>query len=99
MSRNIGQNMSQDKLYEKFGVNPEYLEASAAEYENPSWEKMQFGKITQGRPRVSDEPLRTVTVKVPESRIFAIKSAAEKRGVSRSAFLRQAIDNELISMS
>ena len=91
--------MSQDQLYKKFGVDSEYIEISAAEYENPSWEKMQFGKITQGRPRVSDEPLCTITVKVPESRTRAIKIAAERRGISRSDFLRQAIDNELVSMS
>ena len=89
--------MNKDELYKKFGVDSNYIEASAAEYENPSWDKMQFGEITQGRPRISNEPLCTVTVKVPESRISAIKRAAEKRGLSRSDFLRQAIDNELIS--
>ena len=89
--------MNRDELYKKFGVDSDYLEAGAAEYESPTWEKMQFGKITQGRPKISDEPLRTVTVKVPESRISAIARAAEKRGTSRSDFLRQAIDNELLS--
>ena len=89
--------MNKEELYRKFGVDSDYLESSAAEYEDPSWEKMRFGEITQGRPRISAEPLCTVTVKVPLSRISAIKSAAEKRGVSRSDFLRQAIDNELIS--
>jgi len=91
--------MRKEDLYRKFGVDADYIEESAAEYESPSWEGMRFGTITQGRPRISDEPLCTLTVKVPESRISAIKNAAAKKGVSRSDFLRQAIDNELISMS
>lgn len=89
--------MKASELHKKFGVTPEYLEESAAEYESVSWDTMRFGEITQGRPRLSNEPLSTLTVKVPESRVAAIKMAAEKRGVSRSDFLRQAIDNELLS--
>ncbi len=89
--------MKNDELHKKFGVTPEYIEESAAEYESTSWSKMRFGEIIQGRPKISDEPLKTLTVKVPESRINAIKVAAAKKGLSRSDFLRQAIDNELIS--
>lgn len=89
--------MKKDELHKKFGVTPEYLEEQAAEYESSSWDAMKFGAIIQGRPKISEEPLKTLTVRVPESRLIAIKNAAAKKGISRSDFLRQAIDNELIS--
>jgi predicted DNA binding CopG/RHH family protein len=91
--------MKKGELHKKFGVTDERLDAWAAEYENESWEGMKFGKIIQGRPRLYNEELKTITVKVPASRIAAIQDAANKSGMSRSEFLRQAIDNELATVS
>jgi len=91
--------MSNEELHKKFGVDAQQLDEWAAEYESASWEGMNFGKIIQGRPRISSEELKTITVKVPASRIAAIQNAANKSGMSRSEFLRQAIDNEIIAAS
>jgi predicted DNA binding CopG/RHH family protein len=91
--------MNNEELHKKFGVTAEQLDARAAEYESKSWAGMGFGEIIQGRPRVFNEELRTLTVKVPASRIVAIQNAARKSGMSLSEFLRQAIDNELIAVS
>jgi predicted DNA binding CopG/RHH family protein len=91
--------MKTEELHKKFGVTDEQLDTWAAEYENESWDGMSFGKIIQGRPRLYDEELKTITVKVPASRIVAIQNAASKSGMSRSEFVRQAIDNELVAMS
>jgi predicted DNA binding CopG/RHH family protein len=91
--------MKKEELHEKFGVTGEQLDTWAAEYENESWDKMSFGKIIQGRPRIYDEELKTITVKVPVSRVAAIQNAANKNGISRSEFVRQAIDNELMAVS
>lgn len=43
-----------------------------------------------GRPRLSNENLVTITFKVPESDAQRIRTAVQKEGVSRSAFLRRA---------
>jgi predicted DNA binding CopG/RHH family protein len=91
--------MKTEELHKKFGVTDEQLDTWAAEYENESWDGMSFGKIIQGRPRLYDEELKTITVKVPASRIAAIQNAASKNGMSRSEFVRQAIDNELVAVS
>ena len=91
--------MSNDELHKKFGVSSEQLDEWAAEYENESWDSMSFGQIVQGRPRISGEELKPITVKVPASRVAAIQRVASKNGLSRSAFLRQAIDNEIIALS
>ena len=91
--------MSNDELHSKFGVTNEQLDTWAAEYESESWNKMVFGQIVQGRPRLCDEELKSITVKVPASRVAAIQNIASKNGLSRSEFLRQAIDNEIIALS
>ena len=91
--------MNNDELNKKFEVSEEQLNEWAAEYESESWDKMSFGKIIQGRPRVSDEELKPITVKVPASRLAAMQYITSKNGISRSEFLRQAIDNEIIAMS
>jgi predicted DNA binding CopG/RHH family protein len=91
--------MKAEELHKKFGVTDEQLDTWAAEYESESWDGMSFGKIIQGRPKLYDEELKTITVKVPASRIAAIQNAASKNGMSRSEFVRQAIDNELIAVS
>ncbi|MDR1088559.1 MAG: ribbon-helix-helix domain-containing protein [Coriobacteriales bacterium] len=91
--------MNKKELHTKFGVTDEQLDAWAAEYENESWDGLSFGTIIQGRPRIYNEELKTITVKVPVSRIAAIQHAASKNGMSRSEFVRQAIDNELMAAS
>ncbi len=48
------------------------------------------GKIEVGRPRLSREPLVTMTFKIPESDARRIQSACEHEGASRSEFLRRA---------
>jgi len=91
--------MSNDDLHKKFDVTGSRLDEWAAEYENASWDKMSFGQIVQGRPRLSNEDLKPITVKIPVSRVAAIQHIISKNGVSRSEFLRQAIDNEIIAQS
>ena len=48
------------------------------------------GKIEVGRPRLSNEPLVTMTFKIPQSDAKRIQSAYELEGTSRSDFLRRA---------
>ena len=48
------------------------------------------GKISVGRPKLSNEPLVTMTFKIPKSDAQRIQSAYESEGVSKSDFLRRA---------
>ncbi len=48
------------------------------------------GEIVVGRPRLSNEPLVTMTFKIPKSDANRIKNAYELVGTSRSEFLRRA---------
>ena len=89
--------MKDSGLHKKFNVRPEQLDSWAAEYESPNWDGISFGKIIQGRPRLCDEELKTLTAKVPASRIAAIQQASRKAGISKSEFVRQAIDSKLLA--
>lgn len=79
-----------------FGVTEDDLNKEAAEYEDGSWNPESFGKPTPGRPRLYDEDMETVTLRLPRSRIAAIEAAASKLGESRSQFMRDAIDQRLL---
>lgn len=87
--------MSEDRILEKFGVTAAELDARAAEYESNDWSGMEFGAIAPGRPLSYGEPLDTITVRIPHSRVVAMQQIGGKSGISRSAFIRRAIDHEL----
>ena len=86
-----------DELRRRFGVTGEQLDAWADEYEDPDWSQMRFGEVRSGRPRVADEPLDSITVKIPHSRAVAMARIQEQTGMTRSEFVRRAIDNELMA--
>ena len=90
--------MNSEELHKKFGVTAEQLDTWADEYESDDWSHMRFGEITVGRPRIADEPLDSITVKVPRSRSVAIKRIQQEKGITKSDFIRRAIDNELMAM-
>ncbi len=84
-----------EELRRKFGMTGEQLDAWANEYESDDWSHMRFGEVIVGRPRVSGEPLDSITVKVPHSRVVAMKRIQQETGITKSDFVRQTIDHEL----
>ncbi len=71
---------------DKFGVTDEQLEqweedASAGIFQGEPRE------IVMGRPRLTNEPLRAITITLPESMVETI----DKRSKNRSDFIRKAI--------
>lgn len=91
--------MKSNDMHEKFGVSTEQLDAWADEHENADWSHMRFSEIANGRPRIADEPLDSITVKIPRSRIIAMRRMQQRTGMTRSEFVRQAIDHELMSLA
>lgn len=90
--------MTNEELHKKFGVTADQLDKWANEYESSDWSHMRFGKVVNGRPHIADEPLDTITVKIPHSRLVAINALQKKKGITKSEFVRQAIDNELLAI-
>jgi len=88
--------MERDELNMMFGVTEDQLTAEAAEYEDGLWDESSFGQPTPGRPRLYDEDMQTVTLRLPRSRIVAVEEAASRLGQTRSQFMREAIDARLV---
>ena len=80
------------------GLEPETVEVSIEEYERGDLSQAEFGPVMRGRPRLSQsDELRSVTVKVPASRIAAVRRKAKEQGVSQSEWIREAIDMRLLA--
>jgi hypothetical protein len=52
--------------------------------------------MVMGRPRISDEELRTVTFRLPLSKIKALDKMAAANECTRSDALRKAVDGYLL---
>ncbi|WP_283171341.1 CopG family transcriptional regulator [Curtanaerobium respiraculi] len=88
--------MSDRELCEAFGTTPEEVEADVEKFENGDWSGFAFGEPVEGKPAAR---MRTASTKFYDFELAAIDRAAKKEGISRSAFIRRACDNELISMA
>ena len=88
--------MNDKELCELFGTTLEEVEADVEKYKRGDFSDFVFGMPIEGKPETK---MRTVSVKLFDFEIAAIDRAAEKEGMSRSAFIRRACDNELVSLS
>ena len=78
--------MTDAEILEKFGVTEAQLDA----WEEDAAQGVFHGeprKIVVGRPKLTDEPLRAITVTLPSSMVDSI----DKRSENRSAFIRKAV--------
>lgn len=78
--------MAEDVL-EKFGVTAEQLDAWEEEASIGRFPGKPRGEVVIGRPRIADEPLRAITITLPQSMVEAIDS----RTKNRSDFIRKAV--------
>ena len=72
--------MNRDQMNAAFGVTDEQLDSLAADYESGDW-KGRLGPVVQGRPRLYEEEMRTVSFRIPASRLQAI-DVTERAGRS-----------------
>ena len=88
--------MSDKDLCERFGTTLEEVEADAEKYESGDFSDFVFGDPIEGRPGAK---MKTSSVKFFDYELAAIDRAAKKEGISRSAFIRRACDNELMDIA
>ena len=88
--------MDREKLNKMFGVTEEQLDAWAEEYESGTWDAASLGEVKRGRPSLADEDVKPVTFRLPESWIVAMDRRAEEEGITRSEFLRSAVETALV---
>lgn len=88
--------MNDKELCEAFGTTLEEVEADVEKFESGDWDGFVFGDPIAGRPAAKT---KTVSTKFYDFELAAIDRAAKKEGISRSAFIRRACDNELIALA
>lgn len=89
------QGMSDDAVAQMLGVSLSQIEADVAKYESGDLSGWQFGASSEGRPYAA--PMRTTSVKLYEHELRAIDRLAAHEGITRSAFIRRAIDRDLLA--
>lgn len=88
--------MSDEELCRRFGTTLAQVEADVEKYESGDLSGFEFGDPIDGRPTPK---MVTSSVKFYDFELKAIDAAAQKLGLSRSAFIRRACDNEVVSLS
>lgn len=78
--------MAEYKLANGEVLTDEDIDRICKEFETESWAG-RLQRIHQGPAAVADEPLMSVTVKIPQSMVEAI----DERSQNRSDFIRRAI--------
>lgn len=90
--------MSDKQLAEDFGLTLDEVEQIVSKVESGDLSDFDVSKAMDGRP-MEREPMETISLKIPRSRVKAVNRMAKEAGVSRSEFVRRAIDNELIALA
>ena len=87
--------MDREKMNELLGLTEKEQDKIAADYESDAWDSSDLGKVIIGRPRIANEEIRAITVKLPISQIAALDKRARNEGITRSTVLREAVSGWL----
>jgi predicted DNA binding CopG/RHH family protein len=84
-----------EEILKSMGMTIEEVDEIADACEAGDYSMWDSSKVSYGNP--FEEELTAVSVRLPKSRVNAIKRAAQDNGISRSEFIRRAIDHELLT--
>lgn len=89
--------MTSEEIEQKYGMSKAELDVLSDDAEKGIFHGEPRGEVIrgQGRPRLSDEDLVTITFKVPRSKRAAADARAAELGETRSDFMREALDAAL----
>ncbi|KFI44921.1 Ribbon-helix-helix protein, copG family [Bifidobacterium bohemicum] len=90
--------MNDEELYRFFGTTENDVDRTVDKVETGDYSDFDFSRVMQGRP-MEKERMETVSAPVAQSRVKAMNRAAKAQGISRSEFIRRAIDRELMALS
>ena len=88
--------MNDQELCGLFGTTLEDVERDVAAVEAGDFSAFDFSQAMLGRT-IEDEKMDAISLKVPHSRVVAMERVAKEQGVTRSEFVRRAIDRELLA--
>ena len=70
------------------------LDEMAKKYEEGTWSG-KMGKLVVGRPSLADEDVKSVSFRLPVSKIAMMDACATAKGETRSEFIREIIEAAL----
>ena len=85
---------TEDRIDAFFGTTTAGLDAEAEQYEAGRWSG-GLDHVAPGRPRLYDEPLAAISLRLPVSHLEQVDARARARGQSRSEYLREVIADTL----
>lgn len=88
--------MNDEELCMMFGTTLDDVEREVEKVEAGDYSSFDFSRVTDGIPMQEDK-LRTISAPIGESRLAAIKRITKEQGITRSEFIRRAIDHELMA--
>ena len=88
--------MNDMELCKMFGTTLDEVDADVKRYESGDLSDFNFSAPIDGRPTAK---MKTTSLKLFDFELAAIDRAAKSCGMSRSAFIRRVIDNELVAMA
>lgn len=87
--------MTKKNMDELLGISTAELDAMAADFENGSWNRSEYGKPGVGRPAAFGEVMRPVTFKETPTVIAAMDERAAALGSTRSDYIRGLVAKDL----
>lgn len=90
--------MNDKQLMAEFGLTEDEVDQIVSKVESGDLSDFDTSRVMEGRP-MEREPMETISLKIPRSRVKAVNRMAKEAGISRSEFVRRAIDNELIALA
>ena len=83
-----------EQILESIGMTIEEVDKIANACENEDYEMWDESRISYGSP--FEEKMTAISIRLPESRVNAMKQIIVNSGISQSEFVRRAIDHELL---
>ena len=87
--------MERKEINKRLGLTEIEMDELAREYETDAWDATSFKKAPVGRPSLSDDETKTLTLKIPVSTLHEVENRASHLGVTRSEYLRGLINEDL----
>ncbi len=90
--------MNDQELCEAFGITLDQVAEEVARIEAGDYSACDFSRIIEGVP-LRAEKTQIVSAKIGQSRVEAINRIIQDLGITRSEFIRRAIDHELMALA
>lgn len=86
-----------EDILASIGMTVDEVDTIADACEAGNYDMWDSSRVSYGSP--FDEEMTTISIRLPKSRIKAMERIANSSGVSRSEFVRRAIDQELLKLA